>query len=92
MNTEKKIGFFEEAPGVKSSMRLNAFIMLIFFCLFTPYYTRQHEFTVDFVLFETLLLLAIFVPKALQKVAELRFGNTVEKRSEITVTETEKKP
>ena len=38
----KHTGFFEEAPGHKSSMRLFSAVLLLFFCAFNFYYIRHH--------------------------------------------------
>ncbi len=70
------IGFFDEAPGHKSSMRLFSFILLLFFCAFSFYYVASKgcELNADFIAFEMVQLVAVFAPKYLQKVAEMKLG------------------
>jgi len=74
----KKIGFFEEAEGIRSSTRLNGFILLFFLMGFDILMTRLDNFSIDqgFITFNIILLLAIFAPKYLHKIAELKFGKT----------------
>jgi hypothetical protein len=64
-----KTGFFEEAPGVKSAIRLQMFMTMIFtfFVIGYQVYTKE----VDYLLCLTLLV-ASFVPKLLQKFAEAK--------------------
>ena len=70
-----KIGFFEEKEEVKSSTRLNSFILLFFLMGFDVLMTRLDGFSIDvnFISFNFLLLIAIFVPKFLHKLAEQKF-------------------
>lgn len=72
---DHKVGFFEEAPGHKSSMRLFSAVLLLFFCAFNLYYIRHHDLSDVLVVFNLVLLVGVFAPKYLQKVAEMRLGN-----------------
>lgn len=66
-----KTGFFEESPGVRSSTRLNSFLLLLFFCAFNLLWIRgKTDMTNNIILFDLLALVAIFVPKYLHKIAE----------------------
>lgn len=76
----QRVGFFEEAPGHKSSMRLFSAVLLLFFCGFNFYYIRHHVLSDVLVVFDLVLLVGIYAPKYLQKVAEMRFGSTNAKR------------
>ena len=73
--SERNVGFFEEAPGHKSSMRLFSAVLLLFFCVFNLYYIRHHDLSDVLVVFDLVLLVGVFAPKYLQKVAEMRLGN-----------------
>ena len=69
-----KVGFFYEKEGVKSAVRLQMFLTLIFSFLVIGYqvYIRPDH---DFEFLNGLLLLtASFTPKVIQKFAELRQG------------------
>lgn len=72
-----KIGFFEESEGIKSSTRLNSFILLFFLMAFDIILALTKEFSIDynFILLNMILLLAVFTPKYLHKIAEMKFGN-----------------
>jgi len=72
-----KTGFFEESEGVKSSTRLNSFILLFFLMGFDLLMMRLANFSIDsnFIGFNFLILIAIFAPKYLHKIAELKSGN-----------------
>lgn len=70
-----KTGFFEEAPGQKSSMRLFSGVLLAFFCAFNFYYIRHHDLSDTVIVFDLVLLTGVFAPKYMQKVIELRLGN-----------------
>jgi len=63
----EKTGFFETAPGNKSSIRLQMFISMWFAFLVIGYQVYRGE--VDIVL-SILLLSAAFAPKLIQKFAE----------------------
>jgi len=67
-----KTGFFEEAPGQKSSTRLKTFVLMIFLMGFDVMLSRTSGFTIDynFILFNFLILLAIFTPQYLHKIVE----------------------
>ncbi len=72
-----KVGFFEEKEGIKSSTRLNSFILLFAligldagWLLFVEH--TQNPIDANFIGFNFLLLLAIFAPKYLHKLAELK--------------------
>lgn len=73
--SERNVGFFEEAPGHKSSMRLFSAVLLLFFCAFNLYYITHHDLSDVLVVFDMVLLVGVFAPKYLQKVAEMRLGN-----------------
>ena len=67
-------GFFEEKEGVKSSTRLNSFILL--FALIgldagLLIYV-QAPIESNFIMFNFLFLIAVFAPKYLHKLAELK--------------------
>lgn len=67
--------FFEEGNGRKSSTRLYSFIMLLFFLVFNFFYVKNvGEITMAFVSLDFVLLIAIFAPKYLHKVMEVRYG------------------
>lgn len=69
-----KVGFFEEKEGIKSSTRLNSFILLFFLMGFDAMLTTLANFVIDanFISFNLLILIAIFAPKYLHKLAELK--------------------
>jgi hypothetical protein len=75
---KKKIGFFEEAEGVRSSTRLFSFLTLLFAFIFSWYYLIVDIKPIDtmFLTMLSLLLLAAFAPKHLQKIAELKKEET----------------
>lgn len=64
-----KTGYFDEAPGVKSSIRLQMFLTLMFAFAVIGYQVWQAK--VDFEL-AMLLLVAAFTPKVVQKFAEVK--------------------
>ena len=67
----EKTGFFEEKPGAKSMMRLNSFILIWFFGIFNIlYFLGQNTINYEFIMYDFVLLIGIFVPKYLQKIAE----------------------
>jgi len=72
-----KTGFFEEFPEVKSSTRLNSFLLLIFLMGFDCLLSQVEGFIIDynFILFNFLLLIGIFAPKYLHKIAESKLLN-----------------
>lgn len=68
----EKVGYFEELPGVKSSTRVNSFILLLFMMFFDVLLALTPGFILgyNFVLFNLVLLIGIFAPKYLQKILE----------------------
>ena len=69
-----KTGYFEERPGVKSSTRVNSLILLMFMMIFDVLLALTPAFVLgyNFVLFNLVLLIAVFTPKYLQKILESR--------------------
>ena len=72
-----KTGFFEEKEGVKSSTRLNSFILLFAligldagWLLYVEHI--QNPIDANFIAFNFLILLCVFTPKYLHKLAELK--------------------
>ena len=67
-----KTGFFEESLGVKSSTRLFSFLLLVFFMVFNLLWlsTTNNGIDGNYLLFNILMLIGIFVPKYLHKLAE----------------------
>jgi len=71
-----KTGFFEEKPDVKSSTRLNSFLLLLcFFILNIIYFLGKEPIEMNFILFDFVLLIGIFAPKYLHKIAESQLLN-----------------
>ena len=75
----EKVGYFEERPGVKSSTRVNSFILLLFMMGFDILLALTAPFVLsyNFVLFNLVLLMGVFAPKYLQKVLESRIFTRV---------------
>lgn len=72
LNDMKKVGFFYEAEGIKSSTRLNSFLLLICFFIFNLiYFLNAGLIEMNFILFNFVLLIGIFAPKYLHKLAEI---------------------
>lgn len=70
-----KIGFFEESEGVKSSTRLNSFLLLMFFMGFNFLWVwGKNPIDGNFIFFNSLLLIGIFTPKYLHKLAEMKLN------------------
>jgi quinol-cytochrome oxidoreductase complex cytochrome b subunit len=68
-----KTGFFEEKEGVKSSTRLFSFILLIFYCVFTTYWSfSNNKIDSNYIIFSFIILVAVFAPKYLHKLAEIK--------------------
>ena len=68
-----KVGFFEEKEGVKSMTRLCSFILLWFFLILNLlYFVGGGDVNMDFITFDLMLLVGIFVPKVLQKMVEVK--------------------
>ena len=65
-----KIGYFEEAEGVKSSMRLMCFIALVTGILLSFFIIWQKQLDVNSITLITIWVVAAFAPKAVQKYAE----------------------
>ena len=65
-----KVGFFEGAEGVKSSMRLMCFIALITGILLSFFIIWQKQLDVNSITLITIWVVAAFAPKAVQKYAE----------------------
>jgi hypothetical protein len=70
----EKTGYFEERPGVKSSTRVNSFILLLFMMAFDILLALTPGFILgyNFVLFNLVLLIGVFAPKYLQKLVETK--------------------
>lgn len=81
------VGFFEEKEGVKSSMRLMSFLLLMFMFVFDFGYLAgqvqinlalqkavQLQIDWNFMLMNFIFLIGVFAPKYLQKIAELKLG------------------
>ncbi len=67
----EKVGFFYEKSGVKSSTRLNSFILLWACILFNLiYFLGDGAIEMNFILFDFVMLIGIFIPKYLAKIAE----------------------
>ena len=67
-----KIRFFEEAEGVKSSTRLNSFLLLIFFMAFNIMWIYgENDISGNLIMLHSLMLVGIFAPKYLHKLAEV---------------------
>ncbi len=68
----KKVGFFYESEGVRSSTRLNSFLLLLCFFIFNLiYFLNSEPIEMNFILFDFVLLIGIFAPKYLHKLAEM---------------------
>jgi len=82
---ENKTGFFEEAPGSKSHMRLMSFLLLMFFISYHLPFGIANAKAVQAgvsvatlsdnqLWFDLMVLVFVFIPKAAQKIIELKFG------------------
>lgn len=78
-------GFFEEANGSKSSMRLFSFLLLMFFIAYhLPFGWANAKAVIaskpltplsdNQLWFDVIVLVFVFLPKAAQKIIELKFG------------------
>lgn len=69
-------GFFEEASGCKSSTRLFSFLLLLFYMGFNVAYIIKTTCLIDFnfIFYNTIILIGIFAPKYLHKLAEMKLG------------------
>lgn len=65
-----KVGYFEESPGNKSSMRMNSFIALIAAILLSFFALATKQLDVNVLGLITVFLVGAFAPKAVQKFAE----------------------
>jgi hypothetical protein len=75
METNEKIGFFEEKPGVKSSTRLNSFILLVFFIVFNLMWKHgENDIDGNILIFNLIILVGIFAPKYLHKMVEMKLN------------------
>ncbi len=85
-----RVGFLEEKPGVKSSMRLFSLMLLCFFIYFNTFYIQHHDINETLCWFDGVLLVGVFAPKYLQKLVELKLGNvvTTETTNQVTAKET----
>ena len=71
-----KTGFFEESPEVKSSTRLNSFLLLLFFIVFNLLWINgENDITGNMLLFNALVLIGVFTPKYLHKIVESKFND-----------------
>ena len=88
-----RVGFLEEKPGVKSSTRLFSFLLLLFLFYFDYIVITKagFEISAEFMGFNLIILVGVFAPKYLQKIAEMKLGNVSEKTvtQEVTVKETQ---
>ena len=68
------VGFFEEREGVKSSTRLNSFILLCALLVLDAGMLLYVRMPIDpnFIGFNFLMLIGIFTPKYLHKIAEIK--------------------
>jgi hypothetical protein len=75
-------GFFDESPGVRSSTRLNSFLLMFFLMGFDIAMALTTGFIIDynFILFNIVMLVGVFAPKYMSKIAELKFGTPAEKK------------
>jgi hypothetical protein len=79
----QKIGFFEEDVNVKSSTRLNSFLLLLFFIGFNIMWLYgKNSFEGNFLLFNALVLVGVFAPKYLHKIVESKFNSIENKNNE----------
>lgn len=77
-----KAGYFEDENGDKSSTRLISFLMQFFFYIINimvfsgilnnPAIINNMQFVFIFLIFDFLMLLAIFIPKQLSKISEIK--------------------
>ena len=65
-----KTGFFEEAPGVKSSMRLNSHLALWLSFLMAGFAIWTKQLDANTIALITIFVVGAFAPKAVQKFAE----------------------
>jgi hypothetical protein len=70
----EKVGFFEEKPGVKSSMRLMSFLSLLA-AMGMGVLTLYSEGSADGLMITFGFLLGAFAPKTVQKFAEQKISS-----------------
>lgn len=71
----EKIGFLEEAAGVKSSTRLFSLLLLLFMIGFNVLWlVAENGIEPNFLMFNGLLLIGVFTPKGLQKIVEMKLN------------------
>jgi len=70
------VGFFEEKQGVKSSTRLFSFVILLFLIVFDILLALTDNFNLEynFIMFNFLMLIGVFAPKYLHKLAETKLN------------------
>ena len=81
VNVKKKIGYFEDRVGVKSLVKVECLILLVFMITFNILLVLTPGFLLsyNFVLFNLVLLIGIFTPKYLFKILESKiFGQGVD--------------
>ena len=66
----EKVGFFDEGPGVKSSMRLMCFMSFVMSAILGFMTIQKDPATIEDVELVIAFLVAAFAPKAIQKWAE----------------------
>ena len=72
---KEKVGFLEEKPNHRSSMRLFSLIVLMVFVVVNILYFSDLEVKkveYSFISYDFLLLIGVFAPKYLQKLVELQ--------------------
>ena len=79
-----KTGFLEEAPGIKSSIRLMSFIVLLYTLAFIWGHVIINHQPIDanFIALVTLMFTAAFVPKVLQKGSESPLNTILKSKTE----------
>jgi len=65
-----KTGFFEEAPGVRSHMRLQSFMALLAGIGIAGFAVGTKQVDANIIALVTMFVVAAFAPKAVQKFAE----------------------
>jgi len=67
-----KVGYFDEAEGVRSSMRLMNFLSLLISGGIACFAIGTKQLDVNVIAIVTLFLVGAFAPKAIQKYAEMK--------------------
>ena len=65
-----KTGFFEEAPGVKSSIRLQSFVALLAGIGISAFAIGTKQLDANVIALVTMFIVGAFTPKVVQKFAE----------------------